>query len=293
MSEIAKLIREAADGHETILEVADLKDGQGRKVVVERRQLQPERAPAPRRQESLRRAHEFAAISGFIEYLLQFPVADGTDLVLFADAEAMSVFAVLNETAEHGREVVTCRPMAHPRWKPWKDQLGQALDLDDFVDFLRDNRKTIVEPDGAQLMRELSQVRASAEVTLDRGRGAKALNALVIKTRVQGTDATEPVDLPESLVLQVPLFVDEAVQRVELDLMIEADRAGDVQARLSSADIRTAEIEAFEKMVQRLQEEVQADTATNRGVVIAWGRPKESAWQYLDSAKLPAANERY
>lgn len=270
---IEKLLTKVRVGQSTVLDLTKELDGT-RKLVVEQRQVQPEAPRAPEKSESPRRAHEFYAVAGFADYLGKY---GGPHTVLYANPAAECVQAVLDETAPKGFEVVTFKPQVHPRWKPWVALLGETISLDAFVDFIRDNRRAISVPDGRELALALSQVRASTEIKLERGRGKKSLNGLMVKTDIQGHRDETIVELPESLELMVPLYVDSAAQLVELDLVIEVASGGtEITARLSSADLAEARVKAFDGMLQTLRGHEKLSHAT-----FTFGAVKHDGWQYL------------
>lgn len=279
MSEIAGLLRQAMEGHETTLSVAEELDGNGRRLVVERRQLQPEPKPAPVKTESQRRAHTFYARAGFTDYLLRY---GGDDTVILADPSQGKVQAVIDESSKDGKEILTLEPQAHPRWVPWHNCLGIKMGLLDLLSLARNNRRAIVEPDGRALIYQLSQVQCSTSIVLHMGqasRSREAVNGITIKTKIQGQDDQAHVPLPDSITIETPVHVDEPAQKIELDLVLGAERDGTgVWCQLASADIQEAEIQAFDDLVEQLRQDLGSEGGEGR--VIGHGTVRETGWCY-------------
>lgn len=252
---------------------------------IERRLLNPETPEEMPREETKPRQHTFYAASGFIAYLRKF---GSENTVLFADAQSRRVEAVLNELATKGREVVCLVPQVHPRWQPWRELLGQKLDLDNFRDLVTGNRRSIVEPDGRQLIFLMRQIRMSTEVQLQSGvvkGGAASVNGLVIRTKMtSGGSDSDTLDLPETITVKTPVLVDEPDQVVEMDLILSGSRDGtQVRCQLGSADLREAEISAFDNLVTRLREELGGEEEDR--FTVTHGTVDEGEWARLRSLK--------
>ena len=171
---------------------------------------------------------------------------------------------------------VTMKPQVHPLWKPWADIAGTTVALEKFAQFVAQNRRAIVKPDGKEIALTLSQVRAVVNVTVERGRGKDAVNGLMVTTKIQGIEKKEAVELPDEITLAVPLYVGTAKKEIELDLCIEADREGHVGVIVTAGTVAEAKVAAFEEMIAVVREGVKGLKAT-----ITLGKPKTGAWVYL------------
>jgi hypothetical protein len=264
------MLNHAPVGVQTALAV--LEDNDTKKLVIERKR------PEMIRSETQPRAHQFFAVDGFIEYVK----LNGKDkkTVVFADHANSRMYAVLDDQAPKGAERIALQPQIHPRWEPWRNWLDRTRELDQFVDFLRQNRRTLTGDAGRDLTMALSQVKASTEVELNRGRGKKALNGLIVRTKITGGGANaENVELPDTITINTPIFVDTPPIGIELDLILEATNGGKtITAALASADIRDAEIAGFDAM----WDAVQADLGDKHTVVC--GKPEWAHWKYDDPA---------
>lgn len=268
------MLTRVVKGEQTTFDLVKDLEGGGNKLVVEQRILNPEEPRKPQRAETESRAHRFFSAKGFIAYLEDYG-SKGT--VIYADSKRRMLHAVLNESDAGGVEIVTLEPQVHPRWEPWDKMLDETMPLAAFVDFLRNNRRAINDPDGRELLLTLSQVKASTEVTLHQGSGKESLNGLMLKTRIQGKENTELVDLPDIITLKTPIYVSEPEVDIELDVIIDAVQGGQgIVARFASADILEARITAFETIVKRissLEKEIEA--------VVTDGAPEYIPWTYI------------
>ncbi len=281
---LGDLLAGAAEGEENSLDVIretvpfideDGKEGEldGRRIVVSRRQLQPEPEVEDELARSPRRCHVFNHAAGFLRYLGNY---GGKNTVILADVKGMEIHAVLDEGALIGKETVRYQPRLHPRFEPWANACGKQLGIDDLVDFLRENRKAVINPSGRELVLSLSQVRASTSVELFQGDGNDSLNGLTVKTKIQGKDDSSLVNLPESITIRVPMLIeDEEPREIELDLILAANRDGtNVTGRFATADVAEARVTSFMDVVTAL-----ADLeGTHEGAVVTFGKPDECGW---------------
>jgi len=281
---LADLLRKTTKGRETVLDVirdtirVDGDDSLPRlRLEIGQRDIQPEPPRAPVRAESPPRAHTFHHIAGFNAYLSAY---GGAHTVVLADAGAGTIDAVLDETAPKGFEIVNYQPQVHPFAAPWIDIIASRRPIRELADFLAEHRGRIAEPDPVYLRMVLGQVRASVQTTLHRGqRPSESLNGVVIKTKVQGEDAKgEPLDLPETIVVKTPLYVDdEDCHAIEFDLTLSAASDDqEVYGRLTSPDLLRVKVEAFEDRIACLD--------LPDGAVATLGGVDHAEWRYLRAA---------
>ena len=253
-----------------------VEDGKGREVTltIKRQGLQPEQPPKPVRAESPKRAHEFHKLDGFIDYLKQNKGEKDNNTIVFANVPNSCMVAVLNDRAADGFEVIAFCPVMHPLFAPCDAILNQPMPLDDFVQHVVCNRKSIVDPQGKDLVMLLSQVRSSTTVKLHKGVGKHAINGLVLETEVQGEVNQQPVDLPDELVLLMPLYVGTGPARFTVDMIINSVKGGtELEVYCSSADILEQKVKAFDDMANEI--------AAIEGIRVGLGRPDWVDWEYL------------
>lgn len=233
---------------------------------------------APVRAESPPRAHTFHEVEGFATYLERFA---GAQPVVYADVPHNCISAVLNETEAKGLECVEFRPQVHPRWAPWEAALGRSMPIAEFVDLVRNNRRTIHEPEGRELALALSQVKASREITMHQGSGKQSLNGLLVKLNIQGNEKSEHVELPDEIVVHAPIFVGVSPASHALDLILDADEDG-VTARLAAGDLQEAKIQAFEEIVETLRAALKPLMHEDKPrFTFTFGAPCWKEWRYL------------
>lgn len=273
MKSIDDIIKAVTPNQATVIDVAG--DGPARKLTVEMRKLLPEAPRIPILAPSPARAHIFLSAASLADYLARYGCAE---TVVYADPENERISAVLNERAPSGgHELVTMAPQLHPLWAPWAKLAGRRISLEDFARFVAENRRSIIEPAGRELSMTLSQVRAVVSVEIDRGRGKDAVNGLVVRSKIQGTEKSERVELPDSLALHVPLYVQTDAKRVDLDLCIEADRDGTVSVLVTSGTVAEARVAAFGEMIETVRGGTEA-----LGCVHTFGRPQHRPWDVLE-----------
>lgn len=272
--EVKELIKNVEPETKTVLHLVkemSKEDGPVAKISVEQRRLNPEEPRRPIRSESKPRNHIFFDVKSFIEYLSIY--GDGYTVV-YANPDTSKISAVLNETVDNGFEIVQCEPMLHPLWKPWEKIVGTTINIEAFISFLMQNRRVV--DGGKELVLELSQINATTTVQLHRGRGKSAINGLMVTSKIQGTDKTELVELPESLTLNLPIFVATEPKKMTLDLTIEVAKNGsEVTVSLSSGDLLAAKIAAFEDMFAAMA------PLKEKEMVITMGQPAYGQWEYL------------
>lgn len=270
--ELDSLLKNVRIGKETVLDITGGQDN--RKLTVSMRSLLPEEPRAPKRKESPKRAHEFLSARSLADYLAKYG-KPGT--VVFADPENEVISAALDEGATGGFEVVTMKPAAHPLWKPWAAIAGRAMDVREFASFIAQNRRSVIDPDGRELALTFQQIKGSVSVAIQAGRGKNSINGIVVTTEVKGERQSDLVDLPDTIRLLTPLFVDTGPESVELDLCVEARAEGQILVIVTAGTVLDAKTRAFEQMVEAIRGKTKEIGAT-----LTFGRPKHAAWAYLD-----------
>jgi len=276
---VQDLITRISDSQQTVMDVVTTQDEAGntiKKLIVEKRKVAAEDPRPLVKEESKPRSHIFYNVKGFVDFLTKY----GKDTtVVFSNPNEGRVQAVLDDRLDRGgTEIVTFEPLIHPRWATWAQLLAvRRVALAQFADFLGWNRRAIIEPDGRDLMLMLSQVKGSTSIELYQGKGKRALNGLLIKTNIQGSKGEEIVELPETITLQVPLYVQTQPVDVEIDLCIETTPDGTgIFVTLNSGDVLDAKLQAFDEMCFALE-----PLKKTPGMVVTMGAPDYAEWNYL------------
>jgi len=250
---LSELLREVLPKEETVFEVAREMIGDGDAAVpattikVMRRELQPEKPFAPDRRESPRRAHTCHEATGFAGYCLKH--GTGKSVVVMADMITCEMKAVLDEKADGGFEVIGLKPAMHPLFKPWSEILDRTLPVKKFAEFIMANRRVIKGENVRELAMVFRQVHASIETELSQGVGNNSLNGLTIRTKIQAAGKSEHVDVPDTITVEVPLFIGTPAETIEIDLLAMADEQNGVTITASASMVLEAQSAAFTKMV--------------------------------------------
>ena len=258
-------LEQLARTHNNTVEVAKrLLDGTEHvEVTFKQEVVQPIRAESPPR------AHVFWSVDGFIEYLQKYAT---NDLVVLADPTTGEMQAVLDETAATGFEGVSFEPLYHPLFGPWSDWIGGApRDIKAFAKFVLVQRHVIVEPDPRMLAMMLSQIRVSKKVEAATGFGAESTNGVMIETKIKGQVQSTVVDLPETIVIECPVFMDCEPARMDVSLVVED--AGGVMVQLISSDVEREKVAATQRMLDKV--------AGTLAAVVGLGKVEHGRWSYV------------
>lgn len=275
---LGAMLREAAEGEETAFEVlretlGDGDDAHSQATVrVQRRRLQPEPPNEPIKAPSPKRAHLFHDAAAMIAYLGKYRTAD---TVILADAVEGIVSAVIDEKAERGFEVVMFTPQRHPLFTPWLDRLGQWMTMRAAIEFLLDNRRTVIDPDGKQFARDLSQIKVAQKIDWMQGLGTHSINGVMVETTINGKKSSDPVELPEEITIEVPMYVGCDPLPLTFDVSIDfSDKTG-VMLRISSPDVRAKACQQFDQFARLIAD------ALNEDCVVGLGSARHAQWEVL------------
>ncbi len=274
---IMALIRQAKEGVETHFDLIHSLDENGdttgaKTLTISRRQLQPELAPPPRRAESPRRNHTLHSAESLKDYLTLY----ATDqCVVMADVNQEIIRAVLDETAENGKEIIYMKPAIHPKLAPWLEIIDKVVPVHKLATFIMQNRRTIISPDPREMAVLFHNLRMSKAITVYDGKGARAVNGISIETTIQGKKENQFVELPQSIKLYTPIYVGTDPVEFEIDLLVHAQtEEGKAAVDITSSELTTARVEAFEQMLQSLKN-------VRENVVTGFGVLDSADWRYL------------
>jgi hypothetical protein len=234
------------------------------------RQFEP-----PQRAETPARDHTFFSLNGLAEYLAD---SGTSNLLVLAEADSGEMTAVLDEDEPSGLEAIRFKPTLHPLYSPWAKAYNKPMPIKEFARFVMANRRTVVEPDVESLLHSLTQITVSRKVTINDGVGPHTLNGVMVETKIQGNTSEEPVDLPNNLVIEVPMFLEGRTLSIDVDLMLETDEDGGVFATLLSSDAEHKRVLAIEAMLKDLREKL---TDKLSEPVISLGKVHYADWKYV------------
>lgn len=293
---VKDVLRNIPTGNETVFDLAREtgEDGKPQAVLkVIQRRVNPEPPPMPVKAPSPRRQHEFYATTGLIGYLAKY--GNGNTVVL-ADPETETVTAIMDNAAADGFEIVTFKPQVHPVFAPWKkmvegddeDNGAEYLPIRQMVDFLSENRRAIIGAGGAKLDSEaqallqgLRQLKVCRKVEMMQGVGNQSINGIMVELNIAGKVAENKIDLPETIVVEAPLYVGRAERQFVFDLTLNASEQTGVVARLSPGDLLAQRAEEFDLIVAEITASDRLAKLVEAGMVIGLGRPNTQEWAYL------------
>ncbi|MBN1510567.1 MAG: DUF2303 family protein [Phycisphaerae bacterium] len=258
----------AEPGVPTTIEVARklLDDNKRERVSVTlRRTIQ-----TPIRAESPARAHRFASVEGFCQYLECY---GSQDLVILANAETGEMAAVLDESRREGFEIVRFVPCMHPVYAPWQGIFGRPQALKEMARFVIAHRNVVRWPNVETLVGQLKQIQVSRQTTMHDGIGSEAVRGFTCVTRIQGKESNQVARLPERLGIECPLFVSGGPLPIEIDVLYEADDDG-VEVRMVSADADHQRVVAIELLVETVRQRLPQG-------VVSLGTLRYDDWQYV------------
>lgn len=275
VKQIKDLLRGVLPGNETTFDVARdvLEDGTNKSVLtVIQRRVNPEPPVDPIKAPSPRRSHCFHHLDGFIAYLKRF---GGENTVVLADVERETITAILDEQADRGFECVQFTPQIHPLFAPWNAILGKLQRLRTFVDFLAENRRAVTAPIGKDLVRTMSQVKVSRKLDLHQGFGKNSINGVMVELNISGQAKESLVELPDEIVLTVPLYVAMSPVELTLDLTLDATEELGVVVKLTSSDLLEQRTGAFTQFIEKIEFELGSS------YTVGLGRPQYAPWDVL------------
>jgi uncharacterized protein YfdQ (DUF2303 family) len=172
-------------------------------------------APTPNR--TIGTAKVLDALS-FIEYWKLFHSATSR---VFADETKSQIVAVLDyhaaDSPHWGQHRIDFTLRHSEEWKTWTahDGNGKKTNQMDFSEFLETNAPDIVQPDAATMLEVARSLYAKTEV--DFGSAIRIANGSVqfkFTEAVKGTYGSGNVEVPESFVIRVPVYI--GCERVEV-----------------------------------------------------------------------------
>lgn len=255
VKELKDLVRNVVDGTETVFDVIqEVGDGgeTGTRVSVGYKALLPEPL-RPVKADAQARNHKFHSLDQFSEYLEREACAE-TSIVL-ADFDRRYIVAVLDESDERDRELVSFEAKTHPLFKPWEALIGKAIPVLEFALHVMQYRNGVEQPDGRELALMFSQIKASKRVVKHVGIGPKSLNGVVVEMKIGSEVKETEVELPESVTIDVPLFLSTDPQQLQLDLLVTERGDGELVVFVTAPELEEVRVKAFEQMVRSVREQ--------------------------------------
>jgi hypothetical protein len=226
----------------------------------------------PERMESPARSHVFNEVDGFLEYLDENRTKN---MLIFADVPNTVIYAVLDDKAEHGFEQVRFEALKHPEFTLLaKTLLDGEMDIMTFARNLMRNRNILAgDPEKAkQLALMMRQITVSSKITACSGVGAKSVTGIMCTTEAKAGVAEDQIDLPDSIAVKVPIYIDTAPVQFDIDLTMTAKRTGEVVVTTDNPELELRKYEVFQLIMEQV--------AAINGVIVTRGKPMTKEWVY-------------
>lgn len=266
-SSLKDLITKITEGEESVFSIAKSLDGKGKEIRIGKQRLPdvfPEDPPIRRAKP---RSHEFHTAKTFAGYLTNNSTA-------LADVDNLEILAVIDENVEQDREIVSYRAKIHPMFAPWHKMLGATTEVRRFALHCMTHRRSVVDPNGRELAMVMSQVKASKTIESWSGVGNGSVNGLRTEIQIGSEKKAEMVEIPDSIVIEAPIFIGTDPQRITIDLTIDFVD-GKTVVYCTSTDYEEAKISAFESIVNEL---TKAEIGT-----VGFGKIQHRHWETTDN----------
>lgn len=203
---------------------------------------------------SPKRSHTFFSMKTLLAYLGKY---GSVHTVVLGNHHTFSADIIMDETSEFGFEVLRFQSALHPLCQPWANLFNKPQNVTEFAKFIMKHRRSVesfddvMEDAGKQLALVMQQITVSKSVEIAIGTGRKTLNGVMVTTEINGMKQDVPVEIPEEIVLSVPVFIDSSESSLVIDLMIES-KGDDVFVTCSCADFEKQQLQAFEDCIAQL-----------------------------------------
>jgi len=271
MNDVEESIKHVQKNEISVVSLAKelLKDGKEQiKVVLERNKIMPERMESPPRE------HIFHDVAGFGAFL----AANKTNnTVVFADVNSVSIVAVLDDQAGRGFETVSLSPPYHPEFQLLDDSLlNKKMAIETFAQGVMRNRKIIKDTpacDANSLAMAMQQLTVATGIVQAIGDGKTSVNGVMTTTSITtgGPEAKERLDLPDSITVEVPIYLKTEAVTFDIDLTIST-KSEAVIVVTDSPELELKKYEVFETMMEGIRK--------SKKITVVYGCPRESSWKY-------------
>lgn len=195
-------------------------------------------------------------VASFLDYFKAFVVADAhlPAFYLSERATGLKVSVVFNGLTWADSSATLSLGLS-PELNRWLGlQLSGLVRQKDFAQFIEDNLPDIVEPQGAKLLEICRSFRATQTVrfasSVDLSNGDVGLE-YITETKAGTTDAKSRLQMPETIVLGIPLF--EGEERIKLRARVRYEiEDGRLRLGLSFPQLEAALDAASDDIIARL-----------------------------------------
>lgn len=227
----------------------------------------------PERMESPPRCHVFYDVAGFTDFLK----ANKTEKTLvLADVKSECISAVLDDKANEGFTKISLNPAKFPAFEMLEKMLGNQMPVRRFAELLMRNRAILGEDEaeGKQLAMLMQQLTIATQIKACTGHGRKAVNGVMCTTDVRSGAGEELIELPDTIVARVPLYVNRPEVKFGIDLTVLADQSGRVEIVADAPEVEILKYQELQKIITEVGEALGED------VQVSVGKLQTGAWEY-------------
>ncbi len=270
MESVRSFLTEVAEGDCNVLALArkELDGKESVSCTLERKRTMPERMESPAR------AHTFHDAAGFVEYLGRCEKKKG--MAVFVDVESWKVGCILDEAAAKGFEIVRLEPAEHPEFTMLRESLLDvgAMSMTRLALAVMRNRAVIVDTPQAtakDLAMIMQQITVGTKTKACTGVGKHAVNGVMVETEIKGGPVDELVELPDTITVKLPIYLNTEPVQFGLDLTIGIAR-GEPVAIIDAPELVVKKFEVFEEMIRPIK--------AMEDVFVSYGRIQTAEWKY-------------
>jgi uncharacterized protein YfdQ (DUF2303 family) len=201
-------------------------------------------------------------MASFIGYINRFK---SNETVIFADHGEAAMQAEINyheasnevKDAEPGKCTHSARFQCgfDPDWKKWREISGRYLSQIDFAYFVEDMLHTIASPDGADLLEMAQDLKVHRNVAFKQN---VRMTNNTVDLQYEETDETTTskgkFNVPETLMIVVPVYMNREAIQIEVKLRYRADKGEPLKFALVIVGIERIELAEFQKMTGEIAE---------------------------------------
>jgi len=268
--EIKSFLEEVRKGSCNALDISKRALGDGKEAVSV---VLKHKINAPERAESPARAYVFHCVESFTAFLNTVE----SKKIVFVDADAKCIYAVLDEAAEYQFEQVSCVLQEHPLLVQLRKLLlGRGLmDVKEFSLAVVRNRGVLAPKERDQLCMLMSQITVSQKIESAHGIGNGAINGVMCTTKVRGGGTGETaVNLPLSIPFKLPIYLHTEPVEFSADITIMTS-GENVNIEVDCPELDVRRLEVFEQLSKQLR------GLLGGGGMIVLGNPKTKQWEYI------------
>lgn len=198
----------------------------------------------------------------FVTYFARFA---GPGAIITVDTAGACITCTLDysedaDTPAWGDHMLVCQPKEDWRYRAWSEISGRYMEQTPFAEWLEDRVVDVAVPDAADLLEVASTLQAKKELTfrsavrLDNGTTQLQCDETLEATAGKGAK----IDIPQQIVIGVPVFANTAPVRIDARLRYRVER-GTLRFAIVIADPKAIREKALQRVVDVIRTGVQRD----------------------------------